>query len=118
MASEQVIEQRCCVSVKKLSTVTDDFKSLVFQLYSDINDTSLDITVRDISQQFPSCGYKMMHGHSLFKGIKIHKYRIRELKRRVDPTGIVIQALELKVTKPRVYKVRGPFALSHMDGNH
>ena len=38
--------------------------------------------------------------------------------RRVDPDGIVIRALQLKVTQRRVYNVRGPLALWYMDGNH
>lgn len=64
-----------CVSEKTVHSDRrlQEFGISVRDTYSDINDTSLDITVRDISQQFPSCGYKMMHGHSLFKGIKIHE---------------------------------------------
>jgi len=38
--------------------------------------------------------------------------------RRVDPEGIVIRALQLKVTHRIFYHVRGPLALWHMDGNH
>lgn len=60
----------------------------------------------------------MMRGHLLSKGIKIQEYRVRESMRRVDPDGIVIRALQLKVTHRRVYNVRGPLALWHMDGNH
>ena len=46
-----------------------EFGISVRDTYSDINDTSLDIAVRNICQQ---------------------EYRVRESMRRVDPDGIVI----------------------------
>ena len=112
------IAKMLCVSEKTIYRRLQEFGISVRDTYSDINDTSLDITVRNICQQFPNCGYKMMRGHLLSKGIKIQEYRVRESMRRVDPDGIVIRALQLKVTHRRVYKVRGPLALWHMDGNH
>ena len=112
------IAKMLCVSEKTIYRRLKEFGILVRDTYSDINDTSLDISVRNICQQFPNCGYKMMRGHLLSKDIKIQEYRVRESMRRVDPDGIVIRALQLKVTHRRVYNVRGPLALWHMDGNH
>lgn len=112
------IAKMLCVSEKTVHRRLQEFGISVRDTYSDISDTSLDITVRDICQQFPNCGYKMMRGHLLSKGIKGQEYRVRESMRRVDPDGVVIRALQLKVTHRRAYNVRGPLALWHMDGNH
>ena len=112
------IVKMLCVSEKTMYRRLQEFGVSVRDTYSDINDTSLDITVRNICQQFPNCGCKMVRSHLLSKGIKIQEYRVKESMRRVDPDGIVIRALQLKVTHRRVYNVRVPLALWHMDGNH
>ena len=38
--------------------------------------------------------------------------------RRTDPEGIIVRALQLRVTHRRVYNVKQPLSLWHMDGNH
>ena len=83
-----------CVSEKTIHRRLQEFGISVRDNYCDIDDTSLDVTVRNICQQFPNCGYKMMLGHLLSRGIKIQEYRVRESMRRVDPDGIVIRAFK------------------------
>ena len=59
-----------------------------------------------------------MRGHLLARGFKLQEERVRQSMRRTDPEGTFVRALQLKVTHRRVYNVRGPLALWHIDGNH
>lgn len=86
--------------------------------YSTIENNELDDLVKSISHEFPNCGYKTMRGHLFSRGIRVQENRVRESLRRTDPEGTAIRALQLRVTHRRVYSVRGPLALWHLDGNH
>ena len=44
-----------------------------------------------------------MSGYLRTRGIRIQQRRIRESKRRVDPQGTLLQALEMNVIHRRVY---------------
>ena len=57
-----------------------------------------------------------MQGHLLAEGIRVQQLRIRECQRRVDPGGVVLR--RLTSINRRRYKVNGPLALWHIDGNH
>ena len=81
--------------------------------YSSITEDELDATVKEILMEFPNTGYKTMRGHLLSRGLKLQEYRVRK-----DPEGVLVRALQLRVTHRRVYNVRGPLSLWHMDGHH
>ena len=46
------------------------------------------------------------------QGIRVQKARLRNCLKRVDPIGRRLRSIR------RVYNVRSPLALWHMDGNH
>ena len=46
--------------------------------FSDIDDLTLDTTIRSLQVQFPNSGYRMMLGHLRARGLKIQQTRVRE----------------------------------------
>ena len=57
-----------------------------------------------------------MQGHLLHRGGRVQQHRIRESQRRIDPSGVISRRLH--TIRRRMYKVRAPRSLYHMDGNH
>ena len=62
------------------------------------------------------CGYRQMQGHLTAQGIRVQQGRVRESQRRVDPGGCIMR--RLSSINCRVYRVNGPLAQWHIDGNH
>ena len=88
----------------------------VAQRYSDISDSKLLRLVRDIQKSFPNCGYRMMDGHLRHRGTRVSQARIRSAMHNVDPEGVALRWRQ--AIKRRQYRVAGPLALWHIDGNH
>ena len=86
--------------------------------YSTMTEPELDELIKSIVHEFPNCGYKAMRVHLLSRGVKMQESRVREAMRRSDPEGTVVRTLQLRVTHRRVYSVKAPLSLWHMDGNH
>ena len=86
--------------------------------YTDISDEQLDGTCRNITREFPNCGVRRMRGFLSARGIHVTWERTRETMRRIDPEGVLIRSLQLNIVQRRVYFVRGPLHLWHIDGNH
>ena len=86
--------------------------------YSDISDSSLDSLVTAILHEFPNSGYRAMRGQLLSRGLKVQEHRVRASMRRTDPEGIIVRALQMRITHRRSYNVRAPLSLWHIDGNH
>ena len=84
--------------------------------FSAMSDLDLDNTVKNIKEQFPNAGYRMMLGHLRSRGIRVQQMRVRASMRRIDPEGTILRWFD--VTKRREYKVSGPNTLWHIDGNH
>ena len=106
------------VSVSTIERRLHEFHIPARLFYSDIDDETLDRTIRDISRSFPSAGYRRMTGFLLSRGIKVQQERIRGSMWRVDPEGVLIRSLELSTVNRRRYQVYAPLALWHIDGNH
>ena len=85
--------------------------------YTQITEPELDDVIRNILQEFPNSGYKSLRGHLLARGLKVQERRLSEAMRRTDPGGIIVRALQLRVTHRRV-NVKQPLSLWQMDGNH
>ena len=85
---------------------------------STLADAELDATVNDIIADFPNVGCKRMSGLLLGRGLRIQQSRIRECMRRVNPEGVLLRALELRLIQRRSYYVQGPLSLWHIYGNH
>lgn len=86
--------------------------------YTCISDDELDGICRDILEQFPNCGFRRMRGFLRVRDVHITWKRTMETMKRVDPEGVTIRSLQLNITHRRVYSVRGPLSLWHIDGNH
>lgn len=86
------------------------------QRFSDIDDQSLDAYVHRIIAHFPRSGTKTVEGELRAQGIRVQRHRVRTSIKRVDPVGRRIRGITS--IKRRVYNVRSPLALWHMDGNH
>lgn len=83
--------------------------------FSVISDDHLDEACRDILKQFPNCGVRRMRGFLRDRHIHITWERTMEVMRRVDVESVIMQ---LNITHRRVYSVKGPLSLWHIDGNH
>lgn len=92
-----------------------DFGLSVKSLYSNINDNDLDHLMTLIKTDFPNCGYRMLHGHLLNQGHRLHQQGIRDSLHRVDPDGIMIRWAS--TIQRRKYLVASPLSLWHIDGN-
>ena len=79
--------------------------------YSSVSDEELDNIILDIKRGFPNTGYKRMNGFLSQRGYTVQQHRVRESMRRVDPEGVLLRGLEMRV-------VAGPQCLWHIDGNH
>ena len=55
-------------------------------------------------------------GHVCSKGLRIQWERVRQSLLRTDPSGVHQRRRES--IRRRVYRVSGPLALWHIDGNH
>ena len=106
------------VSVSTIERRLHEFHVAARSFYFDIDDETLDRTIRDISRSFPSAGYRKMTGFLLSRGIKVQQERIRGSMCRVDPVGVLIRSLELSTVNRTRYQVYAPLALWHIDGNH
>ena len=84
--------------------------------YSDISDADLDEIVRGMTLAFPRCGEKMTDGRLRCQGVLVQRERIRNSLRRVDPVGC--QVRRRMALHRRVYSVKSPNALWHLDGHH
>ena len=59
-----------------------------------------------------------MRGFLRGRGLHIQWSRIQDSMRRVCPEGILMRALQLTTVERRIYNVRSPLSLWHIDGNH
>ena len=104
------------VSVRTVRRRMERYDLSVRSLYASISDHELDVIVGQIQEQFGLCGNRQMQGHLLAQGVRVQQQRIRESQRRVDPGGVVLR--RLTSINRRRYRVNGPLALWHIDGNH
>ena len=81
-----------------------------------MTDRELDDKIRLIKQTHPHDGEVMITGHLQQEGICLSRHRIRASIHRVDPTGVAERGS--KAVKRRVYTVRYPNDVWHIDRNH
>ena len=104
------------VSVRTIRRRMDDIGLRVSDLYSTLPDNELDVIVNEILINFPNTGYRMMAGHLRRRGIRVQQYRIRDSLHRIAPASIATR-WHTSIRR-RVYSVRSPLALWHIDSNH
>ena len=106
------------VGVRTVERRMHEFGLSVRSSYSTITDAELDLAVESILRSFPNAGYKRMSGFLTSRGLHVQQNRIRSSMRRVDPQGCLLRSLEMNTLHRRCYRVYGPLALWHIDGNH
>ena len=106
------MDQLFGVSKRTLEKRLSEFGLSVRANYARLTDAELDATVNDIIADFPSVGCKRMSGLLLGRG-RIQQSRIRECMRRVNPEGVPLRALELRLIQRRFYYIQGPLSLAH-----
>lgn len=84
--------------------------------YSDISDYELKRLLNEIRLQMPEAGIRMMRGVLRSRGINVQLIRVRDAMYDLDPAGM--SSRWANVIKRRVYHVKSPNALWHIDGNH
>lgn len=110
------IAKMLCVSVRTVRRRMEDLDVRVADFYSCIHDHVLDSIITNILLQFPNTGYRMMAGHLKQHGVRVTQHRIRESLHRVAPASIASR-WSASIAR-RVYSVRSPMSLWHIDGNH
>ena len=84
--------------------------------FSNISDCDLDKTINAILHLTPYSGESYIMGSLKGRGVHVQRYRVRESLRRVDPIGRSMRR-RYAICR-RVYNVRGPNHLWHIDSNH
>ena len=87
-------------------------------VYSTITDDELDNRLSTIISENPQTGYQRMTGYLKVRNIIVQEKRLEEIMRKVDPEGVLLRLLQLKVISRRKYKVKGTNSLWYIDGNH
>ena len=87
-------------------------------VYSTITDDELGNLLSTIISENPQMGYQRMAGYLKVCDIIVPEKRLGETMRTVDPEGVLLRSLQLKVISRRKYKVKGTNSLWHIDGNH
>jgi len=84
--------------------------------FSDLSNTELDELLKSILAVTPRAGEGYIRGSLRGSGLQIQRWRIRERLRAIDPVGRA--ARRSCAIRRRVYNVRAPNCLWHMDTNH
>ncbi|CAB4030396.1 Hypothetical predicted protein, partial [Paramuricea clavata] len=84
--------------------------------FSDISDDDLDRVVNNICHDFPQCGENMLKQILSGKGIKVQRVRLRDSLHRVDSDEV--ERRKCGRLHRRVYNVKCPNVLWHVDTNH
>ena len=86
--------------------------------YHEMDDEELDNVVRNIKNEMPTTGYRMVKGRLRSMGIHIQWRRVAASLHRVDSMGILSRLSGLGCILRRTYSVRAPLSLWHVDTNH
>ena len=84
---------------------------------SDLSDDALDGIVRQIIENFPSFGRRMLNGHLRYLGHRVPRSRLQASYHRVRG-GPSSNQFGTRRIEQRVYSVPGPNSLWHHDGQH
>jgi len=84
--------------------------------FSAITDEELDRQIDEITRHFPNCGEVLLKQLLAGRGIKVPRANLRDSINRVDRRGV--QSRKKGRLHRRVYNVRAPNCLWHVDTNH
>jgi hypothetical protein len=91
-------------------------KNVTWLQYSLLSDDDLDTIIKRLKQEYPFSGIRMLMGVLKSEGIKITRERLQNSIQRIDTLGNISRSI--RTTMRRIYRVAGPNALWHIDGNH
>ena len=86
------------------------------QDFSDVSYEELDNHITELSKDFPFCGEGMLKFLLEERGIKVQRMRLRDSIHRVDEEGV--RERKKGRLQRRVYNMKGPNHLWHIDTNH
>ncbi|CAB3991114.1 PREDICTED: uncharacterized protein LOC107355804 [Paramuricea clavata] len=84
--------------------------------YSDITGQELQWNIRDILRLTPFSGETYVRGALRARGIHIQRWKVREALKTIDPVNRAIR--RRYAIQRRLYNVRKPNRLWHIDSNH
>lgn len=86
--------------------------------YSNLTNEELDSLVRSVKLRMPHIGYRMMKGELQAMGHRVRWEQVSASMHRVDSAGIFERFTGLGCVARRIYSVKGPHSLVHVDTNH
>lgn len=106
------------ISRRTLCRRLEDMGISMATKFTNISNAELDDKIQQIIVRFPNIGYRSVKSHLASVDVIVQEERIRKAMRRVDLEGVVTRLLLLKPVARRIYNVRAPLALWHIDGYH
>lgn len=116
--SATCIAEVTAVSRRTIFRRMSDFNLSVRNQYSTMTDDELDGKVRAIKSRLPHTGYRLMKGCLQSEGYHVQWERVKASMHHVDTAGILDRLTGMGCVVRRVYSVRGPRHLQHIDTNH
>ncbi|CAK8689391.1 uncharacterized protein LOC143460571 [Clavelina lepadiformis] len=110
------IASRLNVSKRTIEYRMNEFGLAVSHKYTTLDDEELDEKVFNLTKHFPNSGYKAVQAALKSQGICVQRGRLRKSVKKVDPTGV--ERRKVICIQRRVYSVRSPLALWHIDSHH
>ena len=105
------------ISTKTLSRRRQEFQIDDEPNWSSIENGELrEVIMQNIMSITPGIGQTRMLGALCSRGLKVQRWKVRELMRELDPVGTALR-WRGSICR-RKYSVRCPNALWHIDGNH
>jgi hypothetical protein len=99
------------------NTLSARLKEYCIQLkYTAVSEAGLDELIREYQKLRPDSGLSYLMGYLSSKGMHVQRQRVRDSIERVDYLGLRLRTK--KPIKRRVYVVKRPGALWHLDGHH
>jgi hypothetical protein len=86
--------------------------------YSDIGDEELDKIIQAYRETHSSSGVNYVISHLRTRQIRVQRQRVIDSIHRTDGIGGVLRTTKQKHLSRRVYHVKRPHALWHIDGHH
>lgn len=84
--------------------------------YSEISDADLDARVEELTRDNQFLGQRIVQGMLTSEGVHVQRQRVADSLIRVNEAGVAMRWC--RAIHRRVYRVSGPNALWHIDGNH
>lgn len=107
------ISEECLQSLIKMKISIPSIDRLL-----GVTDDELDSLVRSVKMRLPHIGYRMMMGELQAMGYRVKWEQVSVSMHRVDAAGILERMASVGCVARRVYSVKGPLSLAHVDTNH